>query len=978
MANTNYYSWLELPVDQFVNNPVVLKSVVEQKMKEWQSSKSLDVQNRANIHGSLIRKAIQDPVEWEKIYNDYKASVEEKIDNRLMFLVVDDKVKPSDIANLASSIKVSEEYIRNFCISKKIRISDEKAPVKVEFTLDDMKPASHLKIQTIQRTIRQLGEENIMTLLANPMFLGVNISEFSPEDKVMEALEHMKSKWSHVPATGPKGTQKSHLDKVYSGLMPMLRASTYGEYLQYLKYEGAQKCLEVITSTKITELSEKAFNSCVSQLVEFTLDARKAKSVLTGFCIEKKIAYPVERARIAVCPFCNMGFEREEPIQRACPVCGKSLMVACPKCGNLKHLITDQECDGVHIGEYPLLKREFEKAKNLFENFNFEGAGDRLKAICAVWPDFPGSAGLASDISSMKKKLLPSLDMISEYCAKKKYFSAAETIELVDAKRPGFKKNYGVVYSKINSAIEDLNNAKRETDSDKQRSRLLSIYDIVIDYPELNAMLQRYTVMPVTELRADVDSRAGVIKLSWSSANKTNSVNYSVRRKRDTVIYAIQDGEEICNTQGTFCEDKSAEEGVVYYYAVYAYLGPSQSQLKALNEPQMILRKPRVSCTPLDGAIGLQWEKTDINVGVICSRSQLTGSEYDAHVKDRSASGAVVGGLMNGVSYNVAVYKFVKFDGRKFRSELSNVQNITPVRPMEPPNFTFSVGSRDGEYILKNAETSNRSEVVVYCSNEPVSIPNGTILSREEMEKKALILTCEKLPDGTYKINISARKNLCVYPAYVSSSSLTVGNRLELVYFESVKATINLSGTTLSISIDKWPDGFEEIITCYNFDSFPQDITDCPNANKLKKSRADFARRPIIDIPDVRKEDYYITLFARSGTNVVPLTRIKYALKDNIDVVYTVTKTFGGGLKLTFKNPRSYRPAVTFAIGDNCVPLEKRNAVFTCDIPENNSAPENEVVQVRVTGCRVDHNSKSRIFCEQSSYRFIKSGSSKI
>ena len=131
-------------------------------------------------------------------------------------------------------------------------------------------------------------------------------------------------------------------------------------------------------------------------------------------------------------------------------------MVACAKCGNLKHLITDQECDGVHIGEYPLLKREFEKAKNLFENFNFEGAGDRLKAICAVWPDFPGSAGLASDISSMKKKLLPSLDMISEYCAKKKYFSAAETIELVDAKRPGFKKNYGVVYSKINSAIEDL------------------------------------------------------------------------------------------------------------------------------------------------------------------------------------------------------------------------------------------------------------------------------------------------------------------------------------------------------------------------------------------------------------------------------------------------------------------------------------------------------------------------------------------
>lgn len=61
----------------------------------------------------------------------------------------------------------------------------------MEFTLDDMKPASHLKIQTIQRTIRQLGEENIMTLLANPMFLGVNISEFSPEDKVMEALEHM-------------------------------------------------------------------------------------------------------------------------------------------------------------------------------------------------------------------------------------------------------------------------------------------------------------------------------------------------------------------------------------------------------------------------------------------------------------------------------------------------------------------------------------------------------------------------------------------------------------------------------------------------------------------------------------------------------------------------------------------------------------------------------------------------------------------
>ena len=280
-VKNNYYGMLGLSAENYEGDPKKLSEIAEKSIKEWKSHKKREVQNRANIHGLKIREAITEPVKWKSIYDEYKTA-----------MVSDHKISRNDIQKISYKNKVSEGFIEGICKKRGYSVENsQNTKAKADFTLDNLKPKSFLQIQEAQKTINELGADNLIDLLSTAEISGVCIviSESTSKDRVLEALEELHKKWMPIPQNGSKGIQKEYMDRICAGFTKFLKDNQFSEYIQYLKYIGAKHFLEMIIGLDIKELSREAVNFAVNRLTEFTEDFDKADSVLENFCVSRGI-----------------------------------------------------------------------------------------------------------------------------------------------------------------------------------------------------------------------------------------------------------------------------------------------------------------------------------------------------------------------------------------------------------------------------------------------------------------------------------------------------------------------------------------------------------------------------------------------------------------------------------------------------------------------------------------------------------------
>lgn len=975
----NYYGMLGLSAETFEGDPKKLSEIAEKKIKEWQGHKKIEVQNRANIHGAKIREAINDSVRWKSIYDEYREAVIENIIEQLELFIVDNKILSSNVSDIASKNNVSTNFIKDICARRGYSVdtgSSEKP--KSDFSLEKLKPKAYLQIQEAQKAINELGASSLIDLLATVEISGLEIiiSESTPKDKVLEALAELEKKWTKIPANGPKGSQKAHIGRICAGFTKFLKDNPFSEYIQYLNYNGAKSILDKLNNIGVKELTENAVNSNVNRLTEFVEgDTGKARSILVDYCSSKGISMPTQRRNYCVCPFCGASFERKEPIQQSCPVCGKSLKVNCPKCGNSKHLLLDTECDGINLGIYPHLEKKLSAIDKCCGILNLSDAQDRLNDLNSQWPNYPGSSAAKSKIDTLTAKYGSELKSIALHCDKKQFYAAKAVIDRIDGAFPGFKNRYSTVYSEIHNAEDAFSEAMAQSDKDKRLSLLLSINDFITDFSKLNIELGKYTVEPITDFSSEVDSHTGIITLKWSSANKPNSVFYSVRRKQETMVSSKDEGIEIARTQNFSCSDSDVEEGKAYYYAVYAMRGPIESPLKTLDYPLLLLKVPELSIRPGDACLELIWKPTNQKLRVFCSDSEITNYGEGNEITNLSSTGVLIENLINGKPYQVAAYKSTQFGGKEYRSKLTILSKVSPVKPITPPKMTKFMGSKAGEYLLVDDIKAEQNLELYYTETLRGIVENNTI-SQFDMEAKAKKINAVKNSSGAYVIDMAGQKEMFVYPVYNISGTFTVGNMLHLVYVEPVKVSASVSGSSLCLALEKWPDGVDQIYVCYADDSFPQDIMDCDRANRIPVSKAAYQKRPMLDIQNIKMMDYYITLIARKSGNDVPIATVKYSLNSSTDIHYSVTKSFLGDVKLEIHNQGNYRPELTFAVGVGCIPLKKENSFFTYDIPENVSAEQIETINI--PKFKLQKDSYVRIFCNAPGYQIIADGSTKI
>lgn len=975
MAGSNYYEWLELPIEPFQNDPAELLKTAEKKFIAWNSHKKSDIQNRTKLHEQKIRAAINDPAEWEKIYKEYKAGVDANIEKDLIFFVTNNKVKLSDAEEIANSNKVDTEYVKRICASLKYIVDDGGNPPpqqkkKPKFTVDDLAPASprpFYDLDSIQNIIIEMGYSSLMELLADPNIIGLKITENTPEQKIVEALDKMKAKWKDIPQSGAKGTQKTHLEKIHAGFTKSFKDNfPFSEYIKLLKYLKAKALLNSMPKS-LKELSEDAFNHMVTQLFEFTEDQDKAKDILISYCDSKKIAYPIERPKVAMCPFCSHSFEREDPIQKNCPVCGQLLTVKCPKCGKLKHIIDEPECDGINIGAYPILLESLASVEKYLDSLSLEAAKYKLDDINAKWPSFPGSENAFARLSKLGSDYGADIKKLSEYRISKQLYAAKAIIDKINVSFPGFKDGYGDIYSEIKYVEAEFERAKKEPDNDTRLNLLMSLSETVSDFSRLNAELQKYPIQAVTSFTASPDSSRGVISLNWKSDNNS-AVTYVIRRKKDTTIAGITDGEGVGKTQGTSFADENVKEGELYYYAVFAQRGPLTSPVMVLGEPVTVLKKPSITIIPKDGALDLSWTASATKMRVFYSDKEITGYDQGTEIKGLSSTGVLVENLKNNTPYYVAAYKFVSGGSKEYRSTLSVFPPAAPMKKIDPPIITRFIGEREGEYLLKCENISDK-EPVFYYSEAMAGIPSNDTISIGDIERKAKKLSCVKLPDGRYKVDMNGMKKMIVYPAFQISGSLMVGSFITLTYIKRINIRSNVSGSALCMFIDNWPENAERLLICYSFEGFPEDSGDCEAAKRIIVSKADFMKNKSLEIRPIQQKHYYISLFARSGRDDILIGNHEENLEKPKEIRYYLRKSGMSSIILYIKNSDKYRPALTFAASRRCVPLSKSEAEISFEIIERFDAPEIELVTIsRKALPKICYG---RIFCDKPGYQLL-------
>lgn len=977
--NNNFYSWLDLPVEPFEKDQAKLLSILERKKIEWASHKTLSIQNRANIHYEKIKAAINNPAEWEKIYKEYLQQINVQLDSRIIYYVSDNKIESSNVEDLAKNMKVSTSYVEKYCKEKHIEIIEGNSSPEIEpLKLDELYPVTKTKLSSPQKFINELGEPDLFALLANPEYIGLHLSESSSKEKVVEALENMRAKWKNIPQSGPKGTQRSHLDKVYSGFVSFLKSAPFSDYVQFLKCEKAKDILNNIRKANATELNESAFNQTLSRLSEHIEDADKAKRILITYCTDNNISYPLPRKKLAMCPFCSTNFERTEPIQKKCPVCGASLVVQCPKCKAEKHLLIDTECDGINIRNYPMLAARYKKAEEFYSLMSFDAAEIELKGIEEKWPGYPDTSDLRKKIDDFNKKYGSDFKQIAAHCSKKEYYSARSIIERIDSQFPNFKSGYAAVHREIEEAEQAFSLAMKNEDKATRLAMLMSVYELVADFTKLNMELQKYPVQPITAINAVADSDTGVVTVSWSSTNVANSVTYKVYRKQDGIISAIGEGTEITSTQGNSCSDTEAKEGKVYYYAVYAIRGPVQSPLAVMNEPVVALKTPVISVTPGDCCIDLSWPTSDIPMRVFYSENRITNPGDGKEVTGVSSAGAAITKLVNGKSYSVSAYKCITHGKREFCSNMALVPDIVPVKPIAPPKVVKSIGSSAGEYILTNEDSGSTDTLSFFFSEELAGIGQNSVISLYDMERKTRRLNVTQTGKNTYKVNLSGIKQMYVYPAYEVTGTLTVGEVISLSYIDPINVTGSVSGKDLCLFMDKWPEGARRIIICYDFDSPVDDVTDCHQSNKVTVTQTEYNKSKSLVIPNVKEKKYYITIFAHKNTDYIPVGMLEYDHLPASNIMYSFKVGLLGGLSITLKNNIKYRPPLVFAVGDSCVPLRKESALFSYDIPENPSAPATETISIPKSVYTPQRNHHGKLLCQSSNFCLLVEGSSKL
>ncbi|MCA9137752.1 MAG: hypothetical protein KDB00_13365 [Planctomycetales bacterium] len=324
------------------------------------------------------------------------------------------------------------------------------------------------------------------------------------------------------------------------------------------------------------------------------------------------------------------------------------------------------------------------------------------------------------------------------------------------------------------------------------------------DFDEVRIALEK--IPPVAPHGLQVECVASHNRITWEVPKKRSDTQYVVTRSEGTPAKNKADGEALAKVSGTSFDDATADEGRVYYYAVYAVRGTVRSTDVATSKA--VLRPGRVTgltATAIDGEACVVWKLPHGSYEAAVTRNPgnvvktIAGNEFSES------------NLTIGETYSYSVVPLYDHpdtgEAGAVRGTKRTVDVIVASKPDPVKDFVAEI---DGECINIRWAPPAVGRVEIRISTQPPKFHEGDVISASEAKTIGGRLTTVGADKA--KAKIPNTRQAYVVPITVEGSTAIVGKCAHVI---DVPEVTNLRSHRkapgrIDLTWD-WPKGIDEV-----------------------------------------------------------------------------------------------------------------------------------------------------------------------
>jgi tetratricopeptide (TPR) repeat protein len=619
-------------------------------------------------------------------------------------------------------------------------------------------------------------------------------------------------------------------------------------------------------------ITREELETLLKQALKRGVASDRAREFIDDYAAKRKWKLQVDAAEPAtplrVCGFCGEVIVGTSA--KACPRCGESLELDCPRCGT-KNPSQNSACErcGCRVGDAPLVKSLLERG----ERHTLEGdLAEALRCFgkaLQYWPGWEPAVAAqrrAEELAGEREAELKALDALVR---RGDLLAARESFGRL-ARRFGSaaldfqQRRIAAGIARAEAAFAQGEDRRRRGDGEAALTCYETALTACADFEPARKVLA--TIPPPAPEQLTVHPGAAGFRLSWKATSASGSVSFVVVRKAGTSPQDEADGEVLGEVREALLDDASAPVGEPIHYAVFARRGGAVSAAAARGGPHLRLGEVEALAVAAgDGEVSLSWRAPagSRRVEVWRRSGGIPARAGDGEAVAVSGGGVLDSGLTNGTSYGyrvVAVFADPTRAGGELRS-LGIEARATPVAL--PPAITDLRCTRHGRTVHLSWTPVASATTQIRLSTSPGENAPGLIVPAAQADRFGTLVPCTG--SGKAQAELDGQGRFFFIPLTVREGTAVVGTAQPVVTLDPVThLAARRVGRGIALTWD-WPPGGQEVLVAYAHDRSPQRPDD--DATRVRVTRREYDRVGCWELRSAEPKRHYFSVFARASAD---------------------------------------------------------------------------------------------------------------
>lgn len=561
---------------------------------------------------------------------------------------------------------------------------------------------------------------------------------------------------------------------------------------------------------------------------------------------------------------------------KACRHCGDSVRWECPICKR-DHWVDEPRCScGFRLELRAPMLQHFEAAQRAHKARDYASALAHLHRIQEFAPDHPGTRRAVEKVKERLAQIELTRSTFEQELARRHLVAAQSVLRqwasLVDPTDPEVRS----AFDEVNRGLRDARGLAARgaslisTDPNQARAFLRRALDTSGDLTDALDALKRCPPDPPSNLRADIEHDAIILRWSPPPADGLGDVSFRVLKKRRGVPATPTDGTLLAEPKGTECRDPSAAPGDLIGYAVFSNRDGIDSVSASTVGPVIVLADVvDVRVEARSGEVDLSWRlpagASEVRV-VRKTGGPPTGPD-DGDRVESLPEGTCDRGLTDDLVYHYGIYALYRGPDGALRRSGGAIVAAMPHPPVDAVDGLTLEPMPDGRVRISWV-VPERGQVRILRTDRPPSLHEGQRLPMSQADAIDGVRLSVSGADHAIDARPPA-SGLCYYVPLTSwAGTSTVGRA---VAFSQLPDPSNLRAVRVGNSGKvrlrwRWsPQGGQALIVCKS--GSPPISPDDPGASRFPIVEVDYGRLGYsqIDLPptDV-PAPYHLTVYSVS------------------------------------------------------------------------------------------------------------------